>query len=174
MYGDATVWEDVNFSADATAIGPAAPSIVSFSTSSILIPALDGNVTNEELNAAVEYPHKGKTGSDIVPHVHWVPTTTSAGDVEFLLDYWLIKNGNTVTNGTLSAIDTTTGNAWIEKRFNIGTISSTGIMLGTQCLFRLYRVPASSDDTYPDDAGILTWGFHHEVDTVGSRQILTK
>lgn len=172
--GDATVWEDVNFSADATVVGAAAPGFASFSTSSILIPVLDGGVISEELNGSIEYPHRGKTGSDIIPHVHWVPTSTSTGDVEFLLDYWLIKSGETVVNGTISAIDTTTGAAWTERRFPIGTISSTGIMLGTQCLFRLYRVPGSSDDTYPDDVGILTWGFHHEVDTVGSRDITTK
>lgn len=172
--GDATVWEDLNFNAVATAVGASAPSIISYSTSNIKMVALDGGAINEELNASVETPHATKAGSSITAHVHWCPTTTGTGNVEFLLDYYLIRTGTVLTSGTASVIDSSTGAAWAEKRLNITTISSTGIGQGTQCLFRLYRVPGSSNDTYGADAGIFTWGFHYEIDTVGSRQITSK
>jgi hypothetical protein len=106
--------------------------------------------------------------------VHWCPTTTGAGNVRLYLDYWIVNGTTTIANGTFDVVDSATGGAWLEKRKNLGTISSTGLMIGDQCVFRLYRAPASTDDTYAADIGIFTWGFHHEVDSLGSNTITSK
>ena len=167
-------WEDVNFSPVATAVGPSAPDLINFSTSGIKIASLDGVATNEELNAAVELPHKHRTGGDLIAHVHWCPTTTEAGNVRLYFDYWIVNGTTTIGNGTFDVVDSATGGAWLEKRKDFGTISSTGLMIGDQCVFRLHRIPTSTDDTYGSEIGIFSWGFHHEVDSLGSNTITSK
>ncbi len=36
-------------------------------------------------------------------------------------------------------------------------------------MFRFFRDPTDGDDTYPDDAVVLSVGVHYEINTVGSR-----
>jgi len=172
--GDAIAWEDSNFNSVAAAIGVSAPDLINFNGTNIKIASLDGNATNEELSVSVENPHKYKEGTDIIPHVHWCPTSTDIGDVRLYLDYAIVSSTGIVITGTFDVLDSATGNAWVEKRKDLGTITGTDLKIGQQGLFRLYRIPASSGDTYGDDVGIFTFGYHHQVDTLGSRLITTK
>ena len=47
------------------------------------------------------------------------------------------------------------------------TIDGTGITIGDQVAFRLYRDP--TQDTYQDDAVVLTFGLHYQKNSLGSR-----
>ncbi len=172
--GDAVVWEDANFNSVAAAIGVSAPDLISFNGTNIKIASLDGNATNEELSVSAETPHKYKEGTDLIAHVHWCPTSTAAGTVRFYFDYALVSSTGIITTGTFDLLDSATGAAWTEKRLDLGTISGTSLKMGQQGLFRLYRIPSSTDDTYGDDIGIFTFGYHHQIDTIGSRTITSK
>jgi hypothetical protein len=55
-----------------------------------------------------------------------------------------------------------------------GTISGVNLHIGAQCVFTLFRIPTDPLDTYPDDAGLLTFGLHFEVSSDGSRQVFIK
>ena len=82
--GDATVWDDIR--APATAINP--PGQVSDP---------DWDNTNggwlfdpagtEILYIILQFPHSYKEGSNVDPHVHWMPTNTQPGSVLWRIEY---------------------------------------------------------------------------------------
>ena len=71
------------------------------------------------------------------------------------------------TNGN-GAIDIEKGGT------NATTVSGANIKIGDQVAFRLYRNPTDAQDTYPDDACVITFGIHSQIDTLGSRNITPK
>ena len=174
LNGDATVWKDDNIAVAIIPPGVSAPDLANFDTTTISVRVFDGGATLEQLSSGTEIQHDYKEGSDIVPHIHWCPTTAGAGDVVWFLEI-LIKTGTTVKySGTLLTSESATGTAWEEIRTNFPTLSIPTLTIGDQVIYRLYRDPTFSGDTYSDDAGTFTFGFHYEIDTLGSRQITTK
>lgn len=170
--GDATVWNDENFNATATAVGSSAPSLISWDTTSILIPSFPSNLT-KELNMLKEFPHSGKSGSTITFHAHVMPTTAAAGTIKFYLEYYIkLDNLSAVTN-TVSASVSTTSTAWEEIRLDFPAITSALFQPGAQIGARLYRLSTDAG-TYAAPVAISTWGYHYEADTVGSRTISSK
>lgn len=168
----ATVFKDENFGGAVTAIGPNAPALVNWSTTSVLIPSFPHNLT-KELNMLKEYDHAGKVGADITVHAHIFPSNTVIGTAKFFCEYILKNDGNPAVTGTLNASVTTGGVAWDELRLNIGTISSAMLTQGTQIGMRLYRL-STDTGTYAHPVAVSTWGYHYELDMVGSREITTK
>lgn len=170
-----TVYEDENVGGISLGKGASAPDLVSIGATSIRTYAFDGNAITEELEGCMEVPHSYKEGTDLVFHVHWMPTTNAAGNVKWQLEYeWENFGGTFGGSTTISVVDAAGGTAWVEQRVNIGTISGSGKTIGSQFVFRLFRDPTDGSDTYGDDAAILTVGFHYERNTLGSRQITSK
>lgn len=170
--GDATVWRDENFSGAVSAIGPNAPSLVSWDTSSILIPSFPHNLT-KELNLLREIDHAAKQGADIVVHMHLFPSDTNLGTAKFFCEYYIKNDGQPAVTGTLNATKDMSGIAWEELRLDLGTISSALLNQGTQIGLRLYRL-STDPGTYTHPVAVSTWGYHYQLDTVGSRQITAK
>lgn len=170
------MYKDDNAGGATLAIGSSAPDLVAFNGGTILTRAFDGNATSEQLFWGREINHDYAEGGDIQVHLHWCPTTANSGNVEWFVDYTIDRNnvGN-LASGTLSVVDSADGTAWTPTVVEIGTIDGTNFKLGDQCAFRLYRVPNGTNDTYPDDAAIAhTFGYHYPINSVGSRQIITK
>lgn len=169
----ATCWKDENFSGAQTAIGASAPSLVSWDSTSILIPQFQNNLT-KELNLLREYDHAGVSGGSLQIHAHLFPTTAGAGTVKLKVEY-IIKRGTAAkVTATAAGTATMTGTAWDEIKLNIGDpITSALLQQGTQIGMRLYR-DSTDPGTYADPVAISTWGWHYEVDMLGSRQITTK
>jgi len=174
--GDATVVEDVNFEAILLARAAAAPDQISiFGSGNIQGLAFDGNNRVEALFGGGEIPHAYKEGSNLAPHIHWMPTTANAGNVKWFLEYNWQLNANTFgAPTTVSIVDAATGTAWDNIQTDIASISGTGMLFNSHFVFRLYRDPNDAEDTYPDDAVLLSIGLHYEIDTVGSRTVNTK
>lgn len=172
--GDATVWEDANIGAASLPGGTSAPDLdVALDGTTIYQPVFNGSATMEQLFASIEIPHATKLNDSIYPHVHWTPTSASAGDVTWIIKYAMCTDSNTIT-GEDSLVVTTAagGTAWRRK-----TTPFRGVYcnhLGTQFMFRFYREPTRTTDTYPDDAMVFTIGIHYKKDTEGSRLITTK
>jgi len=175
MVGDATVWDDVNFIALGLTPGASAPGTTTLAATSILVATFAGTgVTVQAAHGGEEIPHGYKEGTDIIPHVHWMPTTADAGNVKWYLEYWIRRGTGTITTGTAPGVGAATGTAWDEVRTDLTAISGTNITIGCQCAFRLYRDPADAADTYAAAAAALTVGVHYEIDTIGSRTVGTK
>jgi hypothetical protein len=173
MQNDATVWVDLNFGG-ASLRGATAPDFIALNGGNIQVRGFDGVNTTEELFGQVEMNHYWKEGSTIYPHLHWMPSTAAAGNVNWQLDYNIIADDATPAGETnINTVVATPEVAWQGVFTGLPSIDMSGYGIGTQFAFRLFRDPTDSD-TYGADAALLTFGLHIEVDTIGSRQITTK
>jgi hypothetical protein len=172
-----TVWNDINFPGSALSQGVAnkPDSISILSSGGIRAYGFDGNATLEELHGSGEILHDWKEGTALHPHVHWMPTTTNAGNVKWNIEYsWQNIDGTFSAPTTISVTAAAGGTAWVHKRSETTTISGSGLNINNAIVFRVYRDPTDVADTYPDDAAFIQVGFHYEIDTIGSRQELSK
>ena len=174
--GGATTFNDINISGLALGTGPAAPAIIAINSTGILTYAFIGTgVLADELHGSLENLHDYLEGSDIVPHVHWCPTTTDAGNVKWQIEYiWISRTGTITTSTTIAVTTAAGGTAWTLKRSDFPTVDGTGRNIGDRFMFRIFRDPADAADTYGFDAAILDVGIHYEKDMMGSRGITTK
>ena len=173
--GAATVWNDINLSIGSLRAGASAPGTWTIPGTGIILSTFGGADPQQDAYGSLEILHDYKEGSDIVPHIHWSPTTTGAGDVVWQLEYSWVNGGGTVTSST-TIIVTVAANGVVakEQRSSFPTISGTGKTIGSRFLFHLFRNSAHISDTYGSDAAALDFGIHYERDTTGSRQITTK
>lgn len=137
--------------------------------------AFDGVAVSEQLFGGFEILHDYKEGTDFTPHIHWMPTTNDAGNVKWFLEYSIKGVGGVFSApSTLTAVSSAGGIAWTHRMVSFSAISGTGILIHSHFMFRLYRVPADEEDTYTNDAALLSFGVHYQIDTLGSRQIFYK
>jgi len=170
-------WNDFNFDALHLTRGAAAPDLVTlFGAGGVKGLAFDGVATLEEVHGGGEILHPWLEGTDIIPHVHWMPTTADAGSAQWFLEYSWANLGEAFgATTTISVVDPSFGVAWRHQLVDLPTISGAGFLIGSCFMFRLYRDPlGAADDDYEHDAVLLSVGLHHQVDAFGSRQILVK
>lgn len=174
--GDATNWNDINMSLLPLATGANVPSIIAVNSATYMkVRAFNGVGTLNELGAGCELLHDYKEGSDIIPHVHWAPTTNGSGNVKWQLAYmWVERDGTFASETVISVTATTPGVAWKEQRSSFPAISGAGKHIGARFHFVLFRNPADAADTYAADAAAFDFGIHYERDTIGSRGVTSK
>lgn len=174
--GGATTFNDINISGLALGTGPAAPAIIAIAGTGILAYAFIGTgVLADELHGSIETLHDFLEGSDIIPHVHWMPSTNDAGDVKWQLEYiWISRTGTVTVSTTIDVTVAAAETAWTLNRADFPTIDGAGRQIGDRFMFRIFRDPADVADTYGFDAAIMDFGIHFERDTLGSRQVATK
>lgn len=174
--GDATVWDDLRVPGTSVQKGASAPDLVAFlGAGNLLVNAFNGNATVEQVYFTIQLPHSYKEGSDITPHVHWTPTDANAGDVKWQLEYsWANIDATFPAVTTIIATDSTDTTAWKHHFVDFSVISGTGKTISSMLICRLFRDPTDGADTYGSDATFLEFDVHFEIDTVGSRQIMTK
>lgn len=166
-----SIYADINIGSISLGTAASAPGNVTISSTNIVLRGFDGNVTTEQLYGVVEIPHSYKEGTNIIPHIHWMPSTSSASNVKWQMEYFITKKsgGSAVSTATaLVANSSTSGIAWEGIYANFNEISGTNLTIGSQLAFRLFRDPTDLSDTYPDDAVVETIGFHYRLDTIGS------
>lgn len=174
--GDATVWDDINKSLLPLTTGASVPDIIAVNGDSILkVRSFDGVTVTEELGESLEIIHNYMEGTNIVPHVHWCPTTSDAGNVKWQLRYmWIDREGVFESGATISVVAAAGGVAWKEQRTNFPEISGTGKHIGSRFIFILFRDPTDAADTYTHDAAAFDFGIHYQIDTIGSRGVTAK
>lgn len=170
------VWIDENFNPSTARVGASIPDLINLDSSNILISAFDGLSTLEAVHDHRELNHNYKEGTDLSFHIHWCPTTAGAGNVKWNLEYYITaRNGSgTKATGTLSVVVATSGTAWDTIGTVIGVVSGTNLEIADQISLRLYRDPGDAQDTYASDAAVKTYGYHYQLNTIGSRTITTK
>ena len=116
-------------------------------------------------------PYSYKIGSTFYPHVHWSPTTTASGTVN-----WTIK-------ATYATVDQPFGTALVTLE---GTSTLTGTSMFTHqhteldtysfssCCTMFSVALSRETDTYPDDVALLSIGVKYECDMLGRRHIDSK
>jgi hypothetical protein len=176
MVGDATNFNDINVPGLALGTGVSAPAIIALAATGIRAYAFLGTgVLVDELHGSIEILHDYLEASNIVPHIHWCPTTTDVGNVKWQLEYIWINGAGTIGAATTISVTTAAGGtAWVAKRSDFSAISGAGMAIGSRFMFRVFRNPADAADTYAFDAAMLDFGLHYERDTLGSRQVTTK
>jgi len=185
--GNATVWEDLRVGMGSfTRRGSADPNWVQFqdngaASTGIYLFAFDAS-TEQEVYFVIQMPHSWKEGTSIIPHVHWCPDGNGgAGEkVSWGLEYaW--KNINDVFGNTSIVYgDTATLDEDLldNKHYmtNLTAISGSGQTISSCLVCRLFRDAGGNGgtDDYGNDAFLLDFDIHYEIDTVGSRKIDSK
>ena len=169
-HGDARWWDDIRVAAQSTRVNPATskPDYAAFvgNTKTFLFdPSTDEGVT-----FSMQMPHSWAIGTNIEPHVHWAPTTSNTGNVQ-----WVIECTSAAISGTfgsttaLTVTQAANGVAQYHHyadfdEYDMSSISTVSAML--ECY--LYR--NADSDTYTGDAALLEVDFHFLSDTIGSNE----
>jgi hypothetical protein len=141
------------------------------------------NGTVEAMSFNVQLPHAWKEGTTIYPHIHWLPKSSTTGNVEWNLEYtW--ANYDAVTTQVFPAITTSTVTStgpFTARSHMITALTSgnTGIdgtskKISSILVCRIWRNSNDANDTYNADAGVLFVDFHIQIDAAGSRQEYVK
>jgi len=170
------LWNDYNIAAIALATGAAAPDKVTVNGATYIEGyAFDGNATTESLSGVIEILHGYVEGSDLRPHVHWAPTTTGTGNVKWQMEYTIANaDGTFSTPTTITITDAAGGTAWQSLVAEFATISGTGLEIGAQVHFSIFRDPSDVADTYAGDALLSSVGVHVQVESAGSINVFAK
>jgi hypothetical protein len=180
----ATVWEDyrvtplLRLNTDGT-INNVGPTFTQIGSSGLYAYTFNDGTT-DNVYFEIQMPHNWAEGTNIYPHVHWIPASNSSGTVEWSLQYQWVNLG-----GSFSGTATTplTGTQAVDvnqyKSFMTGLgggISGAGMEISSILLCHLYRVAGSGSvaDTYPGSALLLSVDIHYKINTMGSRGLTTK
>ena len=114
----------------------------------------------KEVSFMVQLNHQWKAGSNVVPHLHWCPSTANTSNVRFSLDYWIASRDTTIPSITTLTANVTPNGAFKHQYTPFGNVVTTGNTIS--CIFggRLYRDPSASGDDFTGDAIILGVDLH--------------
>ena len=169
------VWDDVNVGSVSLGVGATAPDLVQIGTTGIYARGFNGaGATVEQLFGEMEIPHTYKEGTDLYFHVHWKGAAGGEGNVKWQLTYVIEHSGEQRVNGSTIFVTSATGGELVGVLSTFPAIPGSGVYMGDQFVFRLFRDPVDAADTYEADAIVSTVGIHHQVDTIGSRSITAK
>ena len=132
----------------------------------------------EELFFACQMPHSW-AGTLIYPHVHFVPKTDGGEThrVRWGLEYTWAGIGQVFGNSSIlyasSPLALDAGRHYLTP-FAAITPDAGQKNISSMLICRVFRDATHTDDDYNDDAGLLEIDFHYEIDTVGSREMMSK
>lgn len=170
-------WDDIITPGFALGTGNAAPALVSFApVPNMRIYGFSGsNTTPDELFAFFELPHGYKEGSDLLPHVHWIPNDNNVANVKWQIAYAIAPvDGKFTVTGTSTGTEATVDNTTHLLTSLAPVIPGLNLKIGSVIACRLFRDATDPDDTYTGLANLLSFGIHYQVDTLGSRSVGTK
>lgn len=177
---DYSVWDDLRVALTTTKLGgvkdPGFAQLASDGAGSTGVYAYHfDKTTEEEVFCAVQMPHSWEEGSDIEPHVHWLPTDTDTGAVVWGLEYaWLDFDGTLGNTTILTVTDAADGTDGKHQLASFGTISGAGHTVSSMLMCRVFRKAADAADTYNADAAALEFDIHYQRDAAGSDNQYTK
>lgn len=129
-----------------------------------------------ELIAGIaQMPHTWVEGTAIKPHIHWMKTTSAAGDVVWQFAYRIADPGDvfpafsdwiTATPAPVSPGDV----ADTHGISSFGSLDMTGFKISCIIIWKLQRVGGDEGDTYGADAKLLEFDIHYRNHNYGSRQ----
>lgn len=167
-------WEDITADLSAgKAVGANAPTWAAFRSG--ISAYRFHQTTMNELWVTFHITHQYRKNTDIYPHIHWAPNTTSTGTVRWAIEYTFAKGHDQeafpasttiylehtiASNKQYQHIITETSEA---AAFGAGDIEIDGLLL---C--RIFRDAGNAADTFPDPVFALTADIHFEVGQITS------
>lgn len=138
----------------------------------------------EEVYFVLQLPHSWKAGTNIRPHVHWFPAANGAAGqfVRWGLEYtWasigevfgatttIYTDASSATTATIPGDDPLiAGKHYMSL---LPEIDATGKGWSSMLICRLFRDATDSADTYNNDAGLLEFDCHTQMDKLGSDNV---
>lgn len=118
----------------------------------------------------IQFSHKYKAGSPIECHVHWSPSSTNTGDVNFSLQYAWVGLGQTYSTPytKIWAKQAGGGTAMKSQIFSFPDINANGQGFSSTLVAKLMRESASTGDTFTGDAYVSFFDCHYEQDKLGT------
>lgn len=181
VYMDAPVaWDDLRFPAQGIN-PPGAASDPTIETTTGL-PLFSASQTNL-LAGVSQMPHSWEEGSVIIPHVHWQKTVAGAGNVLWRFEYDNIVNPGEVSlltyanllNATTTVAGTPDDGAARRNLISsFGEVEMTDKLISCCILWRLSRIGGDVADTYAEDARLVEFDIHYQLDSRGSLGQFTK
>ena len=174
-YGTELYWKDVFFpQGSPKATGAGNPSLVNWigNLNGYAYSIGDGYDADPQ-----EFPHDGRLTSTAYLHMHLISRTAVVGDkIKMQAEYTIANIGATFPATTTISGEYTVG-AGMTAPFHIfldlGTFALPNIGALMSC--RISRISKSAGGTDPAVAPVvLGLHYHYQVDTPGSRQIITK
>lgn len=169
--GAAKVWEDLNFDPDSSGGPPV--TLPDYVTINNVIHREFTAANNQICGSNKEIPHAYALGTTMHPHMHVFlkggesAGTTGAG----FTFYWELRQSTGTTTGsvTLSATsaELTTGTHKINIYDATGFAGPAG--KGANLAMTIARTAGDAGDVI-----VTTYGVHYQLDTVGSREMMTK
>jgi hypothetical protein len=175
-YGNATIFEDLKFPAQALSSGATPADSCAVIGTTLRTLCFDGAATTESMELSAQFPHERKVGSKLHPHIHWGPSNTNAGNVKWQLEYSCANINDTFpASTTISVVDASDTVAHKHQIVGFPEIDTAAYgNISAMCLMRIFRNPGDGTDTYGSDAELYEFDIHYEIDSMGSREEYVK
>ena len=170
-------WDDSMQPALSARTGASAPGFDAFlAAGGLLVPTFDGINTIEQVYFSVQLPHSYKEGTNIIPHIHWTPTTADAGNVVWQMEYsWGTIGSAFPAAATIeTAAAAAGGTAWVHKMTDFAELNGNGKTVSSIIIGRAFRAWNHASDTYEHDVSFVGLDFHFKKDTAGSNTASAK
>jgi hypothetical protein len=139
------------------------------------------NTGARNVTFVAQMPHNWKEGTDIIPHVHYIPDTGGVigQTITWTLDYvWMnigdtIPGAVTIVSSTYTTVAGDTEKHIMQNIPSASGISGTGKTMSSCLICRLWR-DTSSVNTWATNISFLEVDFHYQVDSLGSLTTTTK
>jgi hypothetical protein len=137
----------------------------------------------EEIFFNIQLPHDYKQGSDIFPHVHWsAKAAPGTNRVLWKFEYQWVNHTGTFSNTTKSTLTgyTLAGTAgrsvaaYEHVITPLGFIAGTDKTISSMLVCRLSRMTKDSNDNFANNAFLISFDVHFEIDSFGSKDEYVK
>jgi hypothetical protein len=128
--------------------------------------------TTELVCGVAQMPHEWVEGTSLRPHIHWMKTTSAAGNVVWHL-YYRVINRSVASEAWVGPVvgetESSPGNtADVEGITTFGDLPMPYLVTSKMLAWRLYRKADDAGDTYGADARLLELDFHYQKNSLGS------
>lgn len=171
-------WDDLRVPALSTKINPALsePAFESLFDGLFVRKFDTSNADNESVHFLAQIPHSYKEGTDLRPHIHWIPDSTDTGDVFWSFEYSRSNIdgvfGDTITDEIVVPAD---GVQFKHQIAGLTPIDGTGVIISQMFICRLTRRSTTqAKDTFTGNACFLEFDFHFQRNSHGSNELFLK
>jgi hypothetical protein len=172
-----TYWDDIRVPVSSVKQGILNPATVCALTGNTYVLCFDnlGSAQEQDVTFLIQVPHNYKFGSQVEAHIHYAPASNTDCNAVWDLEYTSADIWGVFPATNITQVVTIMGNNNINKHLltsfgNVGVFNNvSGILAG-----RLTRRSANALDTCTVQVKLLEIDFHYEIDSIGSRSIVTK
>lgn len=188
LVGNATYYNDLRVAANSVKVpGTGAPGWSEFDGDMVgLYGYFFDSASTECVYFDVQLPHSYAHGTDLSPHVHWVPYASSDAvpadqRVVWRMEYSIAEINDafgaavSLTGSTIAPDDTTEPVINEHYLTPLGTIDGSSIdSVSAMLICKLCRLGGDAADTFEHDAAFLELDFHYQIDGFGSEELYIK